>query len=221
MKRVAAHLEAMGVRARLTTTTKVAVEEFAGYPVTVVSGPEDLERALSDSAPTRLIVGTGTADRGRYRGLHPALIEAVRVAADSVLLVEGDGSRQLPMKAPEPHEPVIPSNTSTVFAVMGASAFDEPMDERHCYNFQKALALVGRTGSFFEPGEIAGLAGDPEGCFKGVKAGMGFRLLVNQGDLEEKRTTAAEALRLARQRFGIAGALVSFQKGELYESTAD
>ena len=104
---------------------------------------------------------------------------------------------------------------------MGASAFDEPIDERHCYNFEKALALVGRNGAAFRPAEIAALAGDPEGCLKGLKAGMGFRLLVNQGDLEEKRTTAIEALWLARQKFGIAGALVSFQKGELYESTAD
>ena len=104
---------------------------------------------------------------------------------------------------------------------MGASAFDEPMDERHCYNFQKALALVGRTGSFFEAGEIALLAGDPEGSFKGVKSGMGFRLLLNQGDLEEKRETACEVLRLVRQRYGILGAVVSFQKGELYESTID
>ena len=50
---------------------------------------------------------------------------------------------------------------------------------------------------------------------------MGFRLLLNQGDLEEKRETACEVLRLARQRYGILGAVVSFQKGELYESTVD
>ena len=193
MKRVAAHLASTGARARMTTTTRLAVDEFDGCPVSAVSGPEELARALADPAPTRLIVAAGRR-RGADVGLHPSLIEGVRVAADSVLLVEGDGSRRLPMKAPQGHEPVIPSNTSTVFAMMGASAFDEPMDEMHCYNFQKALALVGRTGSFFEPPEIACLAGDPEGCFKGVKPGMGFWLLVNQGDLEEKRATAIEAL---------------------------
>jgi probable selenium-dependent hydroxylase accessory protein YqeC len=221
MKQVAAHMAGTGVKARLTTTTKVAVDEFSGFLVSLVKDAADFERAVADSAQTRLVVAGSASDPGRYQGLQPALIEGVRIGADAVLLVEGDGSRQRPMKAPQVHEPVIPSNTATVFAVMGASAFDEPMDERHCYNFQKALALVGRTGSFFEPGEIARLAGDPEGCFKGVRSGMGFRLLVNQGDLEEKRETACEALWLARQRYGIAGAVVSFQKGELYESTAD
>jgi probable selenium-dependent hydroxylase accessory protein YqeC len=220
MKRIAAHLTGTGVKARMTTTTKVGVHEFAGFLVSLVREAADFERALADPAPTRLVVAGSASDR-RYLGLQPALIEGVRIGADAVLLVEGDGSRQRPMKVPQEHEPVIPANTSTVFAVMGASAFDEPMDERHCYNFQKALALVGRTGSFFEAGQIASLAGDPEGCFKGVRSGMGFRLLLNQGDLEEKRQTACEALWLARQRYGIAGAVISFEEGELYEQTAD
>jgi probable selenium-dependent hydroxylase accessory protein YqeC len=221
LKQVSAHLSHTGVKARLTTTTKVGVNEFAGFLISQVRDAADLERAVTDSARTRIVVAADAPDHGKYRGLEPALIEGVRLGAEALLLVEGDGSRQRPMKVPQGHEPVIPANTSTVFAVMGASAFDEPIDEKHCYNFQKALALVGRTGSFFEAGEIARLAGDPGGCFKGVKSGMGFRLLVNQGDLEEKRETAREALWLAWERFGIAGALVSFQKEELYESTAD
>jgi hypothetical protein len=125
------------------------------------------------------------------------------------------------MKVPESREPVIPANTSIVFALMGAGAFDEPIDEAHCYNSQKALVLVGKTGSFFEPREIAALAADPEGCSKGVFSGMAFRLLMNQGDLDQIRETAIAALRLARERYGIRGALVSFQKGELYDTTEE
>ena len=124
------------------------------------------------------------------------------------------------MKVPESHEPVIPSNTATVFAVMGASAFGGPIDEAHCYNHQGALArLAGKT--VFEPEAIAVLAADPGGCRKGVLPGMAFRLLVNQGDLVQQRASASRALRLARERSGVRGALVSFQKGELYDATED
>ncbi len=220
LKRVASHLAGTGVKARLTTTTKVGIDEFVGFLVSEVREAGELERAVADSAQTRLVVAGSAPDKGRYIGVDPALIEGARMISDTVLLVEGDGSRKRPMKVPASHEPVIPANTSTVFAVMGASAFDEPMDEPHCYNFQKALALVGRTGSYFEAREIAQLAGDPEGCFKGVRPGMGFVLLLNQGDLEEKRDTACEALWLARKEHGIEGAVVSFEKGELYESTS-
>jgi len=220
LKRVASHLAGTGVKARMTTTTKVGMDEFAGFLVSFVREAAEFERAIADRARTRLVVAGSGPEQGKYLGVEPALIEGVRIRADTVLLVEGDGSRKRPMKVPGSHEPVIPSNTSTVFAVMGASAFDEPMDEPHCYNFERALTLVGKTGSFFEAREIAHLAGDPQGCFKGVKSGMGFVLLLNQGDLGEKRETACEALWLARQEHGIRGAVVSFEKGELYESTS-
>jgi probable selenium-dependent hydroxylase accessory protein YqeC len=221
MNRVAAFLAETGVKARLTTTTKVGIDEFNGTPVTMVHNPVELARALSDDAPVMLLVGGTLPEKAKYGGLDPRMMEDLFLNADTVLLVEGDGSRKRPMKAPESREPVIPARTSTVFAFMGAGAFDEPIDEAHCYNYQKTLALVGKTGSFFEPPEIAALAADPEGSCKGVLSGMAFRLLMNQGDLEKKRGTATEALRLARDRYGIRGALVSFQKGELYDSTDD
>jgi probable selenium-dependent hydroxylase accessory protein YqeC len=219
MNRVAAYLAETGVKARLTTTTKVGIDEFNGTPVTLVQNPADLARALSSDARVMLIVGGTLPEKAKYTGVDPRMLERLSLGADTVLLVEGDGSRNHPMKAPESREPVIPMHTSTVFALMGACAFDEPIDDAHCFNYQKTLALVGKTGSFFEPPEIAALAADPEGSCKGVLSGMAFRLLMNQGDLEEKRATASEALRLARDKYGIRGALVSFQKGELYDTT--
>ncbi len=221
LKRVAGFLTECGVKARLTTTTRVGIAEFEGFSVSVVHGPQELARALGDEAPIRLLVGGTLPEQGKYQGLEHRVIECASVNADTVLLVEADGSRKRPVKAPESWEPVIPANSAAVFALMGAGAFDEPIDEAHCYNHRKALALVGRTGSFFEPREIAALAADPDGCCKGVLPGMAFRLLINQADLEQKHETAVSALKLARDRYGIRGALVSLQKGELYDSTED
>jgi probable selenium-dependent hydroxylase accessory protein YqeC len=221
MKRAAALLAESGVKVRMTTTTRVGIDEFEGFPISVVHGRADLGSAFMDDAPVRLLVGGTLTDQGKYLGLDPGLLGDLSIRADMVLLVEGDGSRKRPMKAPESREPVIPGNTTTVFALMGAGAFDEPIDEAHCYNHQEALTILGKTGAFFEPPEIAALAEDPEGCRKGVLPGMAFRLLMNQGDLERKRRSASEALRLARERYGIRGALVSFQKGELYDSADD
>ena len=219
MKTAAAFLAETGVKARMTTTTRLGIDEFAGWAVTEVRRPSDLAHALDAPDPIMVLVGATAADTGKYLGVDTKPIEALTLRADTVLLVEGDGSRKLPMKAPESREPVIPSNTATVFAVMGAGAFDEPIDEAHCYNHLRALALLGRTGGTFEPVDIAALAADPQGCRKGLLSGMGFRLLLNQGDLGAKRETASEALRIALREYGIRGSLVSFQKGELYDST--
>lgn len=47
-------------------------------------------------------------------------------AAD-VVLVEGDGSRRLPLKVMGPHEPVIPANTCEVHCLAGLSALGRPV----------------------------------------------------------------------------------------------
>jgi molybdenum cofactor cytidylyltransferase len=219
MKCVAAFLADAGVKAVMTTTTRLGVDEFDGIPVSVVKSRGDFARAVAEPVRLRLLISGTAPDTRKYLGPDPRVIEDTPVPTDTVLLVEGDGSRKRPMKAPEAWEPVIPATTATVFALMGAGAFDEPIDEAHCYNHAKALAVVGRTGRFFAAAEIAALAADPEGSFKGVLPGMNFRLLVNQGDIVEKRETAREALELAREMFGIRGAIVSFQKGELYDTT--
>jgi probable selenium-dependent hydroxylase accessory protein YqeC len=219
MKRIAAFLAEAGVKARLTTTTRVGIDEFKDWAVTVVQGAADLARAFLDDAPVTLLVGGTARDHDRYLGIDLGLLEGIVLTARSVLLVEGDGSRKRPMKAPADHEPVIPSNSTTVFAVIGASAFDEPIDATHCYNHEKAAALAGK--SVFEADAIAALAADAEGCRKGVLPGMAFRLLVNQGDIVEKRASASTALHLAHQGFGVRGALLSFQEEELYDATEE
>jgi probable selenium-dependent hydroxylase accessory protein YqeC len=221
MKRVAALVAEAGVKARLTTTTKVGIEELVGIPVSLVSGPEDLPRAMADDSPCRLLVGGVLRNQGKYSGLDPRLIQSASLSVDTVLLVEGDGSRRHPMKTPKSNEPVIPASTSIVFALMGASALDQPIDEAHCYNHEKALELLGRTSGLFEAPIIASLSADPDGSRKGVLPGMAYRLLINQGDLEQRRASAMEALRIAGKLYGVEGALVSFQKEELYGSTDD
>jgi len=221
MRRVAVLLAETGVKARITTTTRVGIDEFAGIPVRTASERPGIMRALAEDEPVLLVAAGLIAGQNKYAGIEPGRIDGLRLPADTVLLVEGDGSRRLPMKVPKEWEPVIPGSSRVVLAFMGASAFDEPMDERHIYNHRGALALLGKAGSLLGAKEIAALAAHRDGCRKGVPPDAAFRLVISQGDLEDKRETAREALRIMRERGGIEGALASFQKGELYGTTAD
>ncbi len=212
---------ATGLKVRITTTTKVTLYDFSGCPVSVAATPEELWQSVLDPAPARLIIAGEIPGQEKYKGLDPLLIDASPSRADTVILVEGDGSRGLPLKAPAGHEPVIPSKTTMVLAVMGARGFDEPITPELWYNHDAALRVLGRTESFFQEEEVARLAGHDEGCRKGVLPGVGFALVINQGDVVEKRQTASRALRLLRERQGIVGVLLSWQKEELYDSTID
>jgi probable selenium-dependent hydroxylase accessory protein YqeC len=221
MRRVSALLVETGLKARMTTTTRVGIAEFAGCPVALSRERSDLQDALDREDTVLLLAAYVIAQQDKYAGIDPLLIDALRLRADTVLLVEADGSRRRAVKVPREREPVIPSCSHSVLAFMGASAFDEPLDELHCYNHEQALALLGRTVSFLKAEEIALLASRDDGCRKGVLPGMTFRLVISQGDLVEKRPTAVDAMHIMKERCGVEAALVSFQKGELYGTTAD
>ena len=71
------------------------------------------------------IVSTGTRDGSKLTSPVQSF-EELEALADFVL-VEADGSRQLPLKAHAPHEPVIPANAKTVLALIGIDGLGKPI----------------------------------------------------------------------------------------------
>ncbi len=202
----------------MTTTTRVSTDELADVPVRMVSSARDFGKALMGDEPLLLIVAEELPGERRYRGVDPSFIDETAPDPDMIVLVEADGSRRRPLKAPTAREPVIPKSTRTVFALMGVRGFDEPIDEEHCYNHEGALLILGREKRRFDAEAVAALAASAKGSRKGVSPDMGFHVVMNQGDLEGKRTTARAALEILRSR-GISGSLLSWQKEELYETS--
>jgi len=218
MRKIADFICRRGIRVRMTTTTRIGVEEFSAYPVATAQDDAELLHCIMADEPLMLISGGVSDDRGKHAGLDPARIERLAIPADLVLLVEGDGSRKKPIKAPTAREPVIPANTREVFALMGASAFDESVDAERCYNPEGVIALLGQARVVFDVPALVALAADARGCRKGVLPGMDFHLIVNQGDLELKRETAWTLLRALSRAHGIAGTLLSWREERVYET---
>jgi predicted transcriptional regulator len=104
---------------------------------------------------------------------------------------------------------------------MGAGAFDEKVDSERCYNPDGVLALLGQAHAVFDVSALVMLAADARGCMKRVLPGMGFHLIVNQGDLEAKRETARTMLRALSRGHGIAGTLLSWTEEKVYETLGD
>jgi probable selenium-dependent hydroxylase accessory protein YqeC len=220
MKRIAAHLLGAGLRVRMSTTTRVGIEEFSAYPAVIARTDAALQACLASREPLLLIAGGIDEKQNKHTGVAPSLIEGALLPDDVVLLVEGDGSRRRALKAPKEGEPVIPANSTAVFALMGASAFDEKIDAAWCYNPEGILDLLGAAGGVFDVPALLRLAVDPRGCRKGVTPGMAFHLVVNQGDRREKRSTALCLVRKLRDQHGIAATLLSWQQEKVYETGA-
>lgn len=82
---------------------------------------------LTDKLKQGEIVSTGTIDGSRLSAPEQNFSELMQYA--DYVLVEADGSRQLPLKAHAAHEPVIPTEANTVLVVIGIDGLGKRIRE--------------------------------------------------------------------------------------------
>lgn len=134
-------LHALGDQLRgrvvLTTTTRMGADQHGGRPVLL--DPTDAEVvAAADTAP---VVVWARVDGGKAIGVDPTRCDSWFAAADHVV-VEADGSRGRPFKAPNELEPVVPSTSTLVLAVVGADALGRVIADQ-CHRPLRVAALAG------------------------------------------------------------------------------
>ena len=183
MLRLARELAQSGARVIVTTTTHIFPPE--GIPT---SNPATVEAAKKALAQDNLgCFGTPT-EQGKLSA--PSLsIDDIEPLADYVL-VEADGAKHLPLKAPAEHEPVIPHQTRLVIAVAGLDGAGKPIRE---VAFRSPLyaALCGKAETqTVTPRDIALVLAHAHGQRKGVPKGARFSVLLNKADDETMRETA-------------------------------
>ena len=103
-----------------------------------------------------------------------------------LLLIEADGSRKLPIKAPGPEEPVIPAITDTVIAVLGLSALGKPIQEVGFRPERIAGILHKSPEKSVLPEDYLTLAASKEGLQKNVGKRKLY-VILNQADVLKPR----------------------------------
>jgi probable selenium-dependent hydroxylase accessory protein YqeC len=103
---------------------------------------------------------------GKLKGVHPSWIPELRASWD-LILVEADGSKRMPVKAPGSHEPVIPPSTDLVVGVVGLDCLGRPMDGGTVHRPDHFSAITGcMTGEPIAWHHLVALVRHPEGLFK-------------------------------------------------------
>ena len=131
----------------ITTTTHLGAWQVSwldnhviwksGYPL------PDIESSIGEG----ITLVTGELEGDRYRGLDTGQLGKLKGLAgyhDLPLLIEADGSRQKPLKAPAEHEPAIPEFVDTVIVVAGLSGLGKPLSEEHVHrpdNFRQPVRI--------------------------------------------------------------------------------
>ena len=149
--RLADEAVAAGRRVVTTTTTRIFASQAEQAPGRLVVEPDGsaaidwaaLEAKLARHGHCLLVTSlTGP----KCEGLPPTAVDALAARAHdlgvSLIAVEGDGSRRRPVKAPAPHEPVIPACTTHLVPVVGLDALGLPLAEPHVHRPERMRALL-------------------------------------------------------------------------------
>ncbi len=140
-----------------------------------------------------VILFTGPlGDDRRFSGLDNRSLEAVRKLADRLdcpLLVEADGARQKPLKAPAEHEPAIPGWVRQVVVCVGLSSLGKPLDAEWVHRPERLIDLVkpgkpkaNQTAQTITEETLIKLLLHPQGGLKNIPEGARKIALLNQAD---------------------------------------
>lgn len=190
--RLGEELAAAGLRVVSTTTTRIGQDELRFAPGYLAIGEPDRLPADLPSLLARyrhLFVFKETAPPNKARGFDPAWVDEMLASWPGldVLLVEADGARRQPLKAPQPHEPAMPASTTLAVPVLGLTALGQPLDEEHAYNSAQIAQRTGHAlGAPVTPEIAAAVLGDPAMGLKDVPPGARVVPLLNQLSVETR-----------------------------------
>ena len=133
----------------VTASTHLAEEQLSLADQHIVATSDADIKGIADELPQGVTVVTGEMKGdGRTQGLSEELLRRLSEIATNhhiPLLVEADGSRQRPVKAPAEHEPAIPDFVNTVVVVAGLAGIGHPLKEDFVHRPEHFAALSGLT----------------------------------------------------------------------------
>ena len=136
LKKMAADFRGQGKSVFVTTTTHMFIEE----DTLLTDDAEKIIRALRETGYAM----AGVPEGEKIKALSRKTFDSVCANAD-IVLVEADGSRQLPLKYPGNMEPVIPEGVDEIVVVCGLNAIGQKAKDV-CHRLELVRACLGIDG---------------------------------------------------------------------------
>ena len=205
MYNLAAHCARKGWRVLAATTTHIM------QPPGVVWAQTDAELFRLWKCGSYAVAGTA-APGGKLTAPPQAQLERWMTLAD-IVLIEADGAKRMPCKAPAAHEPVLLPESDIVLAVAGLSALGRPLREV-CFRLEQACALLGAAPeTLLTPELLARLLASEQGGRKLV-GDRRFSVVLNQADAPARIAAGEQTLALLREKYEVQGVLTYFDERE-------
>lgn len=206
----------------VTSSTHLATHQAAaGDQHVVIQSEADV--ALLDPGKIRgVLVVTGDAGSDeRVTGLTLDFLhklDAVARQAGIPMLIEADGARMRPLKAPADHEPVVPSFADMVVVSAGLSGLDQRLGADFVHRPEIYARVAGKPlGERLTFRDITTVLCSAEGGLKGIPQGAGRVALLNQADTDILQATASRmAGRLLESYATVVTAALGSESGQVF-----
>lgn len=119
--------------------------------------------------------------KGKLQSFPEAFLREM-ISLGNPVIIEADGARRLPCKAPGPSEPVLVPETTMVLALYGMDALGKQIKEI-CFRPELVADLLGKSEEdSLTPSDIAVLAASEQGGRKSVTSKMDYQVILNKAD---------------------------------------
>lgn len=190
MFRLARELFVEGKKVVTTTTTKI-LEPASGETAFLFIHPD--EDRLKGFVLQRLgqyhhiTLARERLESGKLKGVSSGLVNDLWSSHEiDAIIIEADGAAGRPVKAPREKEPVIPSNTTLVVAILGVDGAGTELSEENVFQAERVSKMTGiPMGEKITDEAMAVLMTHSEGVFKGAPLSSKVIALLNKVDIPD------------------------------------
>jgi probable selenium-dependent hydroxylase accessory protein YqeC len=177
-----------GKKVVTTTTTKI-LEPTPGETNSLFIDPD--EEKIKDFVWRHLdqyhhiTVALERLGSGKLKGVSPNLVNGLWSSHGiDTIIIEADGAAGRPVKAPRENEPVIPTNTTLVVAILGVDGMEMELNEENVFQPERVSNITGiPIGERLTDEAMAILMTHPEGIFKGTPSSSRVIAFLNKVDI--------------------------------------
>jgi probable selenium-dependent hydroxylase accessory protein YqeC len=190
MFHLAKELVLSGKKVVTTTTTKI-VEPNLGETSSLFVDPD--EGKIKDFVWRHLdqyfhiTVARERLESGKLMGISPNLVNGLWGSHGiDAILIEADGAAGRPVKAPRENEPVIPTSTTLVVAILGVDGMARELNEETVFQPERVSKITGiPVGERLTDEAMAILMTHSEGIFKGAPSSSRVVAFLNKVDIPD------------------------------------
>lgn len=189
MFRLAKELKTIGKRVLVTTTTAIFKPEKSCYDSLII-GSSIEDAIIKPKKGTVTVLGKSISPEGKLMGITSEIINRIfHMEIFDYILIEGDGSKRKPIKAPGSHEPVIPNKATITIGLIGLDSIGKAIKDENVHRAEIFCDITASTvGELIDCHKIVKLIQSPYGLFKGVPLGSKKFLILNKADTIARRT---------------------------------